>query len=366
MTLVACLGELIYDVIVSTPRGPGRETAGGVLLGCRGGGSAMNVAANLSAAGAPNEAAAMEGQIRAVAWGGLDIAGDRAVNELVDLGVQVFSDLVEGAETRRIFQHLQGAEVAPWETALDHRVARLANFQLRCAVCDRTPRSLEPSEVGAWTASAVHDADVLVLDRICRSRAALAAQARRRGAAVVVDIGVPILLRHHTPAQCRAWLKSASALFLSNESAQWLLGRPVSSAPLPVDDVKQLRQSLKVPLLTVGQGPWGLTYATDAQHRAGVGHLPAPVVLPVVDDTGAGDAFVASLVRQMAWKFVGSPDIALAIEAAVSSVTRVLGAFGARGHLPTPGGSSALVGVPLDALRARADREGSCLVCLRP
>lgn len=79
--------------------------------------------------------------------------------------------------------------------------------------------------------------------------------------------------------------------------------------------------------VVVTLGANGAVVATEDQTE----HYPAPMV-PVIDTTGAGDAFVGALARRLAGDDRLKDAVAYAVRAASAAVTRE----GAQAALPTP------------------------------
>ncbi|GAA0800330.1 carbohydrate kinase family protein [Spirilliplanes yamanashiensis] len=267
------VGDLVTDVLALTagPPEPGTDTTGTIRF--TGGGQAANTAAWLAAAGCA---------VTLVAAVGDDAEGRDRVAELTAAGVRC------------------AVRAYPDRTGT---VLVLAAAGERTMIADRGANlRLSPADVDAGLAAApaathLHLSGYVLLDAASRpaGRHALAA-ARARGLTVSVDAASAGPLRR-TPGFA-GWVRGAD-LLLANDDEAAVLG-----------DVHTLAREV-----VVKRGAAGASWGTE--------HCPARDV-PVLDATGAGDAFAAGLLA--AW--LGGADRAAALAAGV--------AYGARA-VQTPG-----------------------------
>jgi sugar/nucleoside kinase (ribokinase family) len=255
MTHIVCVGDVMVDVVAHLP-GPlaiGSDTPAPIRL--VGGGAAANVAAWAAAAGA---AATLVGRL------GDDPLGHRAAAELGATGVDVRVEFDAQRPTgtcivlvdpsgERTMVPAAGANDAPLDTAALPPAADwlyLSGYALFAAGARESAR-------GALAAAREHGWSIAV-------DAASAAPLATVGADTFLD-----------------WLGDRIVLFANRDEAQVLTGRADPDAA-----ARELAARLGQAVIKLG--PAGAIWSDGAS----VCSSPAPSV-PVVDTTGAGDAFAA-------------------------------------------------------------------------
>ncbi|HEY8472959.1 MAG TPA: PfkB family carbohydrate kinase [Natronosporangium sp.] len=260
---VVVVGDLVTDVLakVAGPIAAGTDTPATIRVG--GGGQAANTAAWLASRGVP---------VTLVAAVGDDSAGRERVAELVAAGVDAAVRTVPGVPTGTLVVLTGGGE----RTMLADRGA-----------ADR----LQPADVDAALARLpdtghLHLSGYPLLGEGSRAagRRALAA-ARERGLSTSVDAASVAPLRQVGPAAFLTWVRGVDLLFANADEAALL-------SPAPAGTV-----------LVVKQGAAGARWLGERVYE-----VPGEPV-PVVDPTGAGDAFAAGLLAT--WLAGGDPASAL-------------------------------------------------------
>ncbi|MEV6489664.1 carbohydrate kinase family protein [Actinoplanes sp. NPDC051633] len=282
------VGDLVTDVVV-VPAGPietGTDTLASITYS--GGGQASNTAAWLAHAGAA---------VTLVAAVGDDVAGRSLIAELTAQGVRCAVRAHAGATTGTVVVIATEGE----RTLITDPGAALL---------------LDPADVTA----AIKDADDAVhlhlsgyalLNEGSRAGglAALGA-ARDRGLTVSVDASSAAPLRR--VGAFLDWVRGVDLLLCNADEAAVLAGP--GSPPAQAEVLAHFARNVVVKL-----GPDGAIW------RGGDGVLRSWATdrVPVIDPTGAGDAFAAGLLR--AWCSGSSPEAALAAGAAsgAEAVTRV-------------------------------------------
>lgn len=261
--VVAVVGSFNTDLAVRTPRLPARGenlTAHSLRVGL--GGKGANPAVALARLGAVAHLVACVGD---------DDFGRHALAALVDEGVDVqgvavLPDAATGAALIMV-------DDAGENTILVVNGAndRLTPERVATAIADIGP------ELGA----------VLVTFEIPQDAVAAAVRAGvRRGVPVVVDAGPP---RRYPP---ETW-QGATVLSPNEEEAATLLGHPVGAGAAVAHSARQLLAT-GVQAVVLKLGARGSLVCT-AQGETWV----SPLHVPVVDTTGAGDAYTAALVMGM-------------------------------------------------------------------
>ncbi|MBL7253711.1 sugar kinase [Actinoplanes sp. LDG1-01] len=270
------VGDLVTDVLVAHggPIQPGSDTAAAITVG--GGGQAANTAAWLAHAGRP---------VTLVAAVGDDPAGRERVAELAGTGVRCAVRTCPGAVTGSIVV-LAGPEE---RTMITDRGASLllAPDDVRAAVLD-TP-----------DATHLHLSGYPLLHDGSRAAglAALAAAAER-GLTTSVDAASAAPLRSVGAEAFLTWVHGCDLLLCNADEADVLAG-PGSAA----EQAKNLTAHVRN--VVVKQGGDGATWAA----QDGGLHSATPDRVPMLDPTGAGDAFAAGLLA--AWRDGHSPEAAL-------------------------------------------------------
>jgi ribokinase len=270
------VGDLVTDVLVAHPGPirPGSDTSASIRVG--GGGQAANTAAWLASAGHP---------VTLVAAVGDDVAGRDRVAELTAAGVHCAVRAHPGTPTGSVVV-LSGPDE---RTMITDRGAALL---------------LDPADVvaavAATAAGHLHLSGYPLLHAGSRAagRAALAAAAAR-GLTTSVDAASAAPLRQAGPERFLDWVRDADLLLCNADEADVLAG------PGPAADQAE-RLTAYVRQAVVKRGPAGATWAA----RGGTVHSVPGRRVPVVDPTGAGDAFAAGLLG--AWVRGAGPDDALA------------------------------------------------------
>lgn len=293
---ILVVGSLNQDFVLKVPRRPGPgETVANAKLFSHPGGKGANQAVAAALLGAR---VAMLGRV------GDDPFGEVLVRGLQDNGVdtarvETLTDLPTGAAFITLTPDGENAiTVAPGANSL------------------LTPEDVEDAseEIGG--------ASVLVSQMEIRAETVGRALklAESRGTRNVLNLAPASEL----PGSV---LRLADPLVVNEHEASVLLRRPVRRGPREGLDAasRLVAQGLRSAVVTLGNR--GAVVATE-RHTA---HHPAPVV-PVVDTTGAGDAFVGALAAQLARNVPLEEAVAYAVRAAASAVTRE----GAQGALPTP------------------------------
>lgn len=292
MTIVV-VGDLVTDVLVRN-HGPievGSDTAAAIIVA--GGGQAANTAAWLAHTGHP---------VTLVAAVGDDTAGRERVAELAALGVRCAIRAHPGACT--------GSVVV------------LASADERTMITDRgAALLLDPADVTAAiettpNAAHLHLSGYPLLHAGSRpgGLAALAA-ARQRGLTISVDAASAAPLRQVGAQTFLAWVRGTDLLLCNSDEAAVLAG--------PGDPEAQARRLTQVVRnVVVKRGGAGALWC----QRDGVLRSVTGAPVPVVDPTGAGDAFAAGLLA--AWSCGAEP--AAALEAGAELGSAAVGQVGAR------------------------------------
>ncbi|MEV1287044.1 PfkB family carbohydrate kinase [Micromonospora sp. NPDC049679] len=300
---IVVVGDVVTDVlaVLAGTLSPGSDTRADVRL--TGGGQAANTAAWLGWQGR---------EVTLVAAIGADEAGQARIAELTDAGVD--------CAVRR-------CPDAPTGT-----VIVLAHDGDRSMITDRGANlKLEPADVDRALAATpdaahLHLSGYTLLDRASRAagRHALAA-ARRHGLTTSVDAASAEPLRQVGAATFLQWVRGVDLLIANTDEAAALTGTALL-ADGPSAAVRRARAlrgvARHVVVKRAGDG------AVWAEPTGVVTELPARRV-PVVDATGAGDAFAAGLLA--AWIAGAEPVEALRRAGELGAVA--VSTMGAR---PTP------------------------------
>ncbi len=302
------VGDLVTDVlaVLPGPPTPGTDTAATIRV--TGGGQAANTAAWLGEQGVPTTLVATVGD---------DAPGRERVAELAGAGVDCAVRKVPGVPTGTLVVLAGPAE----RTMLSDRGAA---DHLRPADVDR---ALDR----ATGARHLHLSGYPLLGAGSRAagRRSLAA-ARARGLRTSVDAASAGPLRDTGAARFLDWVRGVD-LLLANADEAAVLAAPLTAARDPAAQARAL--TAYAGAVVVKLGPAGAVWAGGAHAQAG--GVGTPVVrasaprVPVVEPTGAGDAFAAGLLA--AWLAGGDPQAAL--RAGVRLGARAVSAPGGR---PTP------------------------------
>jgi ribokinase len=255
---VLVVGDIVTDILAvhTEPLAIGSDTAARVTIG--GGGSGANTAAWLAALGVP---VIMVGVI------GRDEAGAARIAELAAAGVRCAVRQVTTAATGTVVVVSDGAE--------------------RTMLCDRAANLLlSATDVDAALPGAehLHLSGYTLLDERSRpaGRHALAAAAAA-GITVSVDAASAAPLRR--AGHFLSWVRGTDLLFANLDEAAALVGSG------PAAELAT-RLAAGVSNAVVKSGPAGAVWATAAAVPVHVPAIPAPMV----DPTGAGDAFAAGVL----------------------------------------------------------------------
>ncbi|MET0415962.1 MAG: PfkB family carbohydrate kinase [Actinoplanes sp.] len=278
------VGDLVTDVLVvhHGPIQPGSDTAAAITVS--GGGQAANTAAWLAHAGQP---------VTLIAAVGDDPAGRERIAELGTAGVRCAVRRHAGAVT--------GSVVV------------LAGPQERTMITDRGAALLLDSADVTAAIEAVEDARHLHLSGYpllhegsrAAGLAALAA-ATAKGLTTSVDAASAAPLRAVGASAFRGWVRDVDLLLCNTDEADVLAG-----PGLAAEQAARLTADARAGV--VKRGPDGATWAD----RNGGVWSATPERVPMIDPTGAGDAFAAGLLA--AWCAGAGPADALAAGAALGA-----------------------------------------------
>lgn len=288
--LVACLGDIMLDVIVDAPSGLVTDDDTPAHITFAAGGQAANVA----------------GWVRE--YGGTArLFGPRAAHgpgRYVDEALTAAGIEVHGPVTGRA-----------------GTVVSVVSGGTRSLASDPGTSSwLDEVRPGAW----LDGADWLFVSGYALFRAAsperiveTAAAARDRGTRVAVDLSSAALIRAYGPPRFRAlWQALRPAVVLANEHEWQATHEPGPTAPHPSSG-----GAGGTTVLVLKQGPRGCSFVIDGV----VDHRP-PVPGAVVDATGAGDALAAGFL-------VGGADVG------IQAAARCVAQTGAQPRTLLPEGS---------------------------
>jgi ribokinase len=289
---VVVVGDLLTDVVVVHDGAiqAGSDTTAAVTVA--GGGQGANTAAWLAYAGCP---------VTLVAAVGDDLAGRERIAELAALGV--------------------GSAVRAHPGAATGSVVVLSSADERTMITDRgAALLLDPADVRAAVAVAdavhLHLSGYPLLDAASRpgGLAALAA-ARERGLTTSVDAASAAPLRRVGARAFLDWVRGADLLLCNTDEAAVLAGTGT-----PADQARNLTTVVRNVVVKCGGA--GAVWSD----REGLLRSATSSPVPMIDPTGAGDAFAAGLLA--AWCSGAEPAAALAAGAALGSAA--VGRVGAR------------------------------------
>jgi sugar/nucleoside kinase (ribokinase family) len=290
---IIVVGDIITDVlaVLAAPLAPGSDTPAAVRVG--GGGQAANTAAWLAWQGCP---------VTLVGAVGDDDAGRDRLAELTGQGVRCAVRRSPGRATGTVIVLVRDGE----RTMITERGANLAI----------SPDDVTAALVGSPDAGHLHLSGYPLLDPESRAAGlhALAA-ARERGLTTSVDAASAEPLRRVGTAAFLTWVRGVDLLLANAEEAVVLaeVADPRSAAR-ELAGVARHAVVKRGPDGAVWAGPDGRTVEAPARK------------VPVLDVTGAGDAFAAALLA--AWVSGADPAEALDRSGAVGAVA--VGTMGAR------------------------------------
>lgn len=349
------VGELVYDhVFVS--RHDGLR-----YFGSRGGGSVFNLLANVASWG---------GRAAAIGVAGKDWFGEAAKMELHQLGVDASRvTLLPRRCTRVIFETLHMERERFLKSDGRH------DFSATCLLClsaadQKSLARIRKEEI--TLAEECLDASFFCFDRLTNERVGLARIARQKGITSVLDLGRIGYLRYFPATQIVAALNSFDILLCPVRVAVSLARRAGYNS---VEDLARVGPQFA---MFVSNGPAGMTvYDTREGFETEPTEMGPAVCDEVIDDAGAGDAFLASILLDLGrWQTAGGPPRDLKtnvlVEIARRAVSRlgpVLSVQGARGHLRIDRECIQTrvplqwAGLPLEQIRISLDRVEPCPFC---
>ena len=284
-----------YIVRVAVPPGPGETVLAQSLVRQPGGKGANQAVA----------AARLSGNVSFVASVGDDADGSTLLRELRSEGVDTSNvEIINRGRTGL-------ALVSVYDSGENSiTVVPGTNFAL---TPERVRRTVERLVAEAGSAVAVVQAEVLpeIIETTLRTAAG-------SGARCILNLAPYQPIETDLLALC-------DPLVVNEAEASALVGWSVHDAGSAARAVEQLRGASPSVVVTIGPG--GACWADET----GGGHVPAPDGVPVVDTTGAGDAFVGALAAQLA-RGVSLGD---AVEAGVKAGTFAVGSPGAQSSYPT-------------------------------
>ncbi|SBT38365.1 carbohydrate kinase family protein [Micromonospora narathiwatensis] len=293
---IVVVGDVITDVVavLSGPLATGSDTAAGIRFS--GGGQAANTAAWLAAQGAEVTLAAAVGD---------DEAGRERVAELERVGVACAVERHEDYPTGTVIVLTHDGE----RTMISQRGA---NLRLTAAQIDRALAE-------APDAGHMHLSAYTLLDAGSRGAGLRAlAAARERGLTTSVDAASAAPLRRVGATAFLTWVRDVDLLLVNTDEATVLAGG--------LDPAAQGRALTSVARrVVVKRGAAGAVWVD----RTGVVEAAPARGVPVVDVTGAGDAFAAGLLT--AWRAGADPRAALSRAGDLGALA--VSSIGAR---PTP------------------------------
>ncbi len=163
--------------------------------------------------------------------------------------------------------------------------------------------------------------------RVLVAQMEITAKTVQRAVEVASSHGTRVVL-NLAPAQRlpRSLLRALDPLVVNELEASFLLGQPVAEGVKRSLEAAEKLRTLGPRSAVVTLGAAGAVVATEE----GTKHHPAPKV-PVVDTTGAGDAFVGALAARLSDGSTLEIAAAYAVRAAATAVTKE----GAQASLPT-------------------------------
>ena len=284
-----------YIVGVPAPPGPGETVLATSLLQQPGGKGANQAVA----------AARLRGDVSLVACVGDDPDGAQLIRELRSQGVDTANvEIISRGRTGLALVSVY----ANGENSIT--VVPGTNFSL---TSDRVQRTI--ARIVAETGSAIMVVQAEVLPEIIATAVTAAGAA---GARAIVNLA---------PFQpvADALLAACDPLVVNEAEASGLVGWTVRGAAGAEQAVHELRSRTRSVVVTVGAEG---AYWADA---AGEGHVPAPRGVPVVDTTGAGDAFVGALAVRLA----SGASLQEAVTVGVQAGTFAVRSPGAQSSYPT-------------------------------
>lgn len=289
------LGDMLLDVVITGDLRAAREAPGAVQLYA--GGSAANFAVGAARAGAA---------VRFVGRVGDDLAGRLLVDELTRAGVTPAVRVTPDSPTGTVL-------------VLTDIDGQGGNRMLSEAGASRTiaPADLDPAWFAGLAGLHLTGYSFLRAGPAPAARRALTLARAAGGVICSMDPAPAHLIHEYGPARFRALLADLrfDVLFPNLEEGQALTGLTDPAAVLAA-----LRPL--APLVVLTLGPAGCLVAGDAPPPAAIPAVPGPVV----DTTGAGDAFAAGFMTA----YLRARDPLRAAEAGARAAAAIVGRVGPR------------------------------------
>ena len=315
---IAGIGELIFDHIFVND---GNQRT---YVGSRGGGPVFNLLANI---------AFLEGTGYALGVGGADIFGEKAKMELERLGIETSNlHLLPRRNTRIIFEILQPPNNNK-KSIVSH------TFSSKCPVCCLKPDNSKLAKISQRNLNIVETENLsfVCFDRLTQNRLYTANILNKKGIKTVIDLGIIGFLRYLPAMQIVSSLNNFDIAVLSLTVAKSIVKRAGLSG---FEDLAQIGPRS---LLFITKGFDGMNiYQSKSKSPAYSEHISAISNIAILDDAGAGDAFLAILLMELyKSKIKGNKIEDLSFDAilnitheAISKLSLVLNNYGARGHIP--------------------------------
>jgi sugar/nucleoside kinase (ribokinase family)/fructoselysine-6-P-deglycase FrlB-like protein len=341
---VVALGDPLVDAIFEGP------AADPVFAKLAGGGTAGNIAANLAAL-----------KLSCHAWGvvGDDWRGDFAVDQLVELGVNVSRIQIVPSRLTRLISEVPNAQPP-------YLLRRFSPYRLLgdCTLCER-PAPTKRCATMTSLPSIPDGPGWLVVDRFSQIAVSAANQARIAGRQTVADIGRLGFIRHMTAQGLRDALTQFDLVFAPRTVASAMASK------VGAGEIARLGEAGLRGVLVVTEGPDGAQLIDLRGEEQPTLSRVSPTDLDyVVDNVGAGDVFVAGVLAR-AWthdldiRRESSDAIGSVVQDAMEDVAQVLKSVGARGHLTVGDDSprSSWKGQPRSRLRELVQAGAPCPLC---
>jgi sugar/nucleoside kinase (ribokinase family) len=343
-------GDLTYDHIF------GEEQDEDVCyIDSRAGGSVFNVLATVGNLG---------GRTAAYGTGGRDVYGQAAREELLFFRSEAYISLLPRKRTLIIFETLRYDRTGFWQH-------NRSSFSMTCPICSfRAPdASIARIERGSPdNRSYDFSAKFACFDRLTFARTRIAGEYRAKGVSTLLDLGKSDFIRYRPALHVISALENYDIVFVPEWMALSLTRRAGFAS------IEGLVTSGFIKVMIVSKGPRGLTLYDARKHQLRVANFDSPSVDNLIDDSGAGDAFLGRLLWKLSelggLKSVNFREFSLATENSISGLRAVLETTGARGHLPrfeddAPPIPERWRGLPSYTIRQELCSEDQCPFCLR-
>lgn len=354
---VSGFGSLVFDQIITPGQRctePGLDQAS--YAGGRGGGSVWNVLANLAFVGF---------RCKAAGWGGDDVFGRAAVQDLEFLGIDAEAIFLSTKTSTRLIFEVQGGA-----GRRDHL------FTEQCPACKKRHKSRTnynnkpmPNRLGS-------ESSALIVDDLNRSATwELMMEFRRDSDVLAAVLDHPSSYRYTPISKIIGKLKSIDVIFMKDRVYDSFRGRTARSGLGDLKTILAANDRLRILVSTrgaEGADAWICMPGRDWVER----WVPAPDVPLPTDTAGAGDAFfgrflseylpVASAIARLNDSEAAVTKISEILGDSAKAISPVLMSDGARGHLPappTPPPFAEIMGMPLSELREQ-NGKSHCPLCL--